>query len=127
MLGVTVLVPSSWDRVAHLVHVAAGEPHPLGVHGSPRTYFHGVVLGAWHAAPMDPSWDGEVLGHAWAERMSPGVMLLDRAPEGHELALAFSSTVCPHEQLVEEHMETLVQVGEPFMRQEETLVRMHQA
>ena len=101
MLGVIVLVPSSWDHVAHLVHVAACEPHPLGEHGSPRAYFHGVVLGAWHAVPMDPSWDGAVLGHAWAERMSPGVILLDRAPEGHELALAFSSTVCPHQQLVE--------------------------
>ena len=100
-LGVLVLVPSSCHHAAHLVHVAACEPHPLGKHGSPRAYFHGAVLGAWHAVSMDPSWDGLVLGHAWAERPSPGVMLLDRAPEGHELALAFSIAFCPHEELVE--------------------------
>ena len=78
-LGVIGLVPVSWHHVAHLAHVAACEPHPLGEHGSPRAYFHGVVLGAWHAVPMDPSWDGAVLGHDWAERRSPRVMLLHRS------------------------------------------------
>ena len=76
---------------------------------------------------MNPAWDGGVLREAWTQRLPPWVRLLDRAPKSHELALGLDGRLGPHEELGENPVEVLVQVGKPFMGQDEALVSMHQS
>ena len=76
---------------------------------------------------MDPTWNGELLGHVWLERMPSWVRILDHAPKLLEAALRISGIVCACEQLEEDRLEVHVQVREPFMRQEEGLDPAHQA